>query len=230
MKLTLFFSTALGASSLLLSSCASSSPSTTAGSDVATYRAYDRPASLPTNPSNVRVKVSLSKQLTYVMEGDKPLLIMPVSIGKAETPTPQGNFRIYYKDADRRAQTHGFAFKNGSVSSYSKEKAAPAGSRKIGTPMPYWSEFKSGYGFHTGWLKPYPCSHGCIRMHENLSPKFFKIVPSGTPVHISYSQPEDATLGQNITRPINADPLPDYPISLRTSQAIFSHHKTPSFR
>ncbi len=230
MKLTLFLSTALGAATLFLSSCASHSPRSTGGSGLAAYRAYDRPASLPTNPSNVRVKVSLSKQLTYVMEGDKALLIMPVSVGTSSTPTPRGNFRIYFKDADRRAQTHGFAVKNGSISSYSKKKAAPAGSKKIGTPMPYWSEFKSGYGFHTGWLKPYPCSHGCIRMHENLSPKFFKIIKSGTPVNISYSQPEDNTIGRNIARPVNADPLPDYPISLRTSQSIFTHHKKPSFR
>jgi len=129
---------------------------------------------------------------------------MPVSVGTSSTPTPRGNFRIYFKDADRRAQTHGFAISSSGTTSYSKKKSAPAGSRKIGTPMPYWSEFKSGYGFHTGWLKPYPCTHGCVRMHENLAPKFFRLVKTGTPVNISQTQPEDATIGRNIKRPIDA--------------------------
>ena len=197
---------------------------------VSTYRAYDRPASLPKAPSQVRVKVSLKNQMTYGMEGAKPLLVMPVAVGTSSTPTPKGNFRIYYKDADRRAQTHGYATtSSGRVTSYTKNRAAPAGSRKIGTPMPYWCEFASGYGFHTGWLKPYPCTHGCLRMHENLAPKFFKLVKVGTPVNISYSQPEDATIGRNIKRPIDANPLPDYPLSLRMSKDIFTFHKRPRF-
>lgn len=216
------------AGAFTFSSCAIDSPVSSNGG-VAKYRSYDLPASLPSNPSNVRVKVSLSKQLTYVMEGSKPLLVMPVSIGTSKTPTPKGNFSIYYKDADRRAVSHGFAIKGEQVSSYSKKKSAPAGARKIGTPMPYWSEFKAGYGFHTGWLKPYPCTHGCVRMHENLAPKFFRLVKSGTPVNISHSQPEDATLGANIPRPIDAAPLPDYPFSYKISDKIFTHHKTPTY-
>jgi hypothetical protein len=201
------------------------------GGGVATYRAYDRPATLPTNPKNVKVKVSLSKQMVYVMEGEKPLLVMPVSIGAAGSETPKGNFTIYYKDADRRAQTHGFAIlPNGKITSYSKKRSAPAGAKKVGTPMPYWTEFSPGYGFHTGWLKPRPCTHGCIRMHENVSPKFFRLVSTGTPLNISYSQAEDSTHGVGVKRPIDADPLPDYPISFRLSNEIFTHHKKPSFK
>lgn len=218
----------VGIVAIALNSCAPTAPETrTTG--LAKYRSYDRPASLPNNPNNVRVKVSLSKQLTYVMEGDRVLLVMPVSIGKAATPTPVGNFKIYFKDADRRAVSHGYAISGSTVSSYNKKKPAPYGARKIGTPMPYWSEFKPGYGFHTGWLKPYPCSQGCLRMHENVAPKFFKLVKSGTPLNISVSQPEDATIGSNIKRPIDAHPLPDYPLSYKTSDKIFKHHKTPTY-
>lgn len=228
MKITLSILT--GAVAIALSSCATSPSSIGGDAGVAKYRSYDRPASLPTNASNVRVKVSLSKQLVYVMEGSKPLLVMPVSVGTSKTPTPKGNFSIYFKDADRRAQTHGYAIKGSKISSYSKNKPAPSGASRVGTPMPYWSEFKSGYGFHTGWLKPYPCTHGCIRMHENLSPKFFRLVKTGTPVNISYSQSEDSTHGANIKRPIDAGPLPDYPISYKTTNKIFTYHKTPTFQ
>ena len=221
--------------SLFFASCAIENSSSGGGTaaTLAKYREYDLPATLPSNPSAVKVKVSLANQMAYVMEGSKPLLVMPVSVGRPGKETPRGNFRIYSKQAKRRAQTHGYAYK-GSLSSpidmhwtYLKDKKA--GYRMLGTPMPYWSEFKSGYGFHTGWLKPYPCSSGCIRMHENLAPKFFKIIKSGTPVNIAYRQPEDATLGQGIKRPPNADPLPQYPADIRITDKIFTYHKAPTF-
>ncbi len=209
----------------LFASCASTA--TKGGSGVAAYRAYDRPAKMPKNPSAVRVKVSLSKQRVYVMEGSDPLLVMPVSVGAPGTSTPAGNFTIFHKEAKKRANTHGYAYKgNQTMKTMLAQK--PAGWSFKGTPMPYWCEFKANYGFHTGWVKHHPCTHGCIRMHENLSPKFFKLVKVGTPVNIAYSQPEDATLG-NIPLPPDSGPLPDYDGSMYTGDGYFTHHKTPSF-
>jgi len=219
-----------------LGSCAldsTSNNSTDPSALLAQYRAYDRPATLPTNPSAVKVKVSLANQMAYVMEGSKPLLVMPVSVGRPGKETPRGNFRIYSKQAKRRAQTHGYAYQ-GSLSNpigmhWTFLKDKKAGYKMLGTPMPYWSEFKSGYGFHTGWLKPYPCSSGCVRMHENIAPKFFRLIKSGTPVNIAYRQPEDATIGQGIQRPPSADPLPQYPADIRITDKIFTYHKAPTF-
>ena len=104
----------------------------------------------------------------------------------------------------------------------------PAGWSFKGTPMPYWCEFKPAYGFHTGWVKHHPCTHGCIRMHENLAPKFFRLVSVGTPVSIAYSQPEDATYG-NIPLPPDSGPLPDYPGSMYVGDGYFTRHKTPKY-
>ena len=214
---------ALAVAPLMLSNCA------TTGSGLAAYQAYDRPATLPTNPSAVRVKVSTSKQRVYVMEGSKPLLVMPVSVGTASTPTPKGNFTIYSKQAKRRANSHGYAY-NGNQIRQTYVSKKPAGWSFKGTPMPYWCEFKSAYGFHTGWVKPYPCTHGCIRMHENLAPKFFRLVKEGTPVNISSSQPEDEIYG-NIPLPPDASPLPDYPAgSHYVGDGYFTQHKKPTFR
>jgi len=95
--------------------------------------------------------------------------------------------------------------------------------------MPYWTEFKSGYGFHTGWQKPYPCTHGCLRLHENVAPKFFRLVSVGTKVNIQTTQPEDATIGQGIKRAPDAGPLPDYPSSMYLGEGYFSRHKTPTY-
>lgn len=195
---------------------------------VAAYQAYDRPATLPDNPDRVRVKVSLKRQRVYVMEGNKMLLAMPVSVGKPSSPTPSGNFRITNKTRNYRANTHGYAT-NGSTfkSTYLSKK--PAGWKFRGTPMPYWCEFKTAYGFHTGWVKHSPCTHGCIRMHENLSPKFFRLVKVGTPVSIAATQPEDARYA-DMPLPPDAGPLSDYPTrAMYWDGGYFKRHKTPVY-
>ena len=187
------------------------------------YAAYDLPSSKPNKPSNVRVKVSIRNQAAYVMEGNRPLLVMPISVGTSSNPTPRGTFRIFKKEHRHRANSHGYAY-NGSSSVKTYLAKKPAGWKFKGTPMPYWCEFKSNYGFHTGWMKPYPCTYGCLRMHENVSPKFFSLVRVGTPVTISTTQPEDATIGRNIPRPPDAGPLPDYPPSFYLGDGYFTKH------
>ena len=213
--------------SALLASCASQNGGSVAARQAA-YMAYDRPATLPSNPANVRVKVSTSQSLVYVMEGNKPLLVMPVGVGKAATPTPHGNFRMFNKQHYRRANTHGFAYRGDQIRrAYLRDRKA--GESFKGTPMPYWCEFKPAYGFHTGWIRPYPHTNGCIRMHKNIAPKFFRIVPSGAPVNIASSQPEDATLGKDFKRPPSADGLTDYSAEYYLSDKYFTEHKTPSY-
>jgi hypothetical protein len=211
------------AAMLSLSSCINGG-----GSGLARYQAYDRPASLPSNPNAVRVKVSLRNQMVYVMEGTRPLLIAPCTVGTTAYPTPQGNFTIFNKTEFKRANSHGWAT-NGKQAKQTKIGNIPSGWKFKGTPMPYWCEFKMNYGIHTGWVKPYPSSHGCIRMHENLSPKFFRLVKVGTPINIATSQPEDATIGRNIPRPPDAGPLPDYSPSVYLGNGYFRRHKTPTF-
>ena len=213
------------AAAALLPSC---SDMNTGGASLAAYHAYDVPTKLPSNPNNVRVKVSLSKQRAYVMEGDKMLLAMPVSTGTPQTPTHPGSYTIFCKEQHHRAATHGYAYSGSQVKQTFLDKR-PAGWSFKGTPMPYWCEFSPNYGFHTGWLKHYPCTHGCIRMHENLAPKFFRIVKVGTPVNIANSQPEDATYG-NIPLPPDAGPLPDYPGTMYTGEGYFSQHITPVYQ
>ena len=207
----------------------SCSDMSTGGAGMAAYNAYDCPAKMPHNRSAVRVKVSLSKQMAYVLEGSQPLLVMPVGVGTPKTPTPQGSFRIYDKTQRHRAGSHGFAY-NGNQAKRCFLSDKPPGWSFKGTPMPYWCEFKANYGFHTGWLKHTPCTHGCIRMHHNLAPKFFQLVSNGTPVSIAYSQPEDSTLGANVPRPPDSGPLPDFAPSFYIGDQSFTYHKPVSFQ
>jgi len=194
---------------------------------LANYQSYDLPAFKPSDRSQVKVKVSLNRQRVYVMEGSKMLLAMPVSVGTKSTPTPRGSFKIFRKNHHHRANSHGFA-KSGNRAHRSYLRDVKPGWSFKGTPMPYWCEFKPHYGFHAGWVKHQPCTHGCIRMHENLAPKFFELVSEGTPVHIANTQPEDATHG-NLPLPPDAGPLPDYPFSMYLSDGYFSQHKNPTY-
>jgi L,D-transpeptidase catalytic domain len=212
------------ATTMLASSCSSTVP---AGSVLAAYHEYDRPTKLPKNPTNVRVTVSLSKQRAYVMEGNEMLLVMPVSVGTSSSPTPTGNFRITSKAAKHRAIHQGYAYKGDKVKQTYLSKRPPGWSFK-GTPMPYWCEFKPDYGFHTGWIKHHPSTDGCIRMHENLAPKFFRLVSQGTPVNIAYSQPEDAIYGK-IPLPPDAGPLPNYDLSMYLGDEYFTRHRKPTY-
>lgn len=170
----------------------------------------------PHNPANVRVKVSLSKQQVYVMEGDQPLLVAATCVGVPEKPTPKGNFHVSLKTAHKRSASYGFYAKGGSIV---PAKAGAGTGTYTGYPMPYWVEFAPQYGFHQGCVWPQPHSHGCLRLHKNVAPKFFALVHEGTPVSIADTQPEDQTIG-NLPRPVDyADPDPA--ASILISDAAF---------
>lgn len=217
--------TTLVACALISSSCSFTAGPQRSGLEV--YHAYDRPASRPSDPSAVEVKVSLSRQRVYVMEGDKPLLVMPVSVGMESTPTPMGKFRVTKKDSRKRSPDLGFVSSGGQTKKSTLAKR-PAGWSFKGMPLPYWVEFKPGFGFHTGWIKHIPCTNGSIRMPGNVAPKFYEIVRIGTPVSIAPSQPEDAKYA-SIPLPPDAGPLPDHPHSYYLTDQPFTDHKAPIF-
>jgi hypothetical protein len=159
---------------------------------------YDPPLAQPTNPSNVKVKLSTGAQRVYVTEGDRVLLASPCSVGTPDAPTPHGHFKIYSKTFQRRRISQPGA----------------------GYPMTYWMEFKSAYGMHWGFVKPYPCTHGCVRLPIKTAQKMFSVVRPGTPLHIASAHPEDATVGKML--PVLDDgPMPDPPWSYMTSPQVF---------
>jgi len=163
---------------------------------------FDPPAKVAKNPSAVKVKLSTGAQRLYVVEGNEVLLATPVTVGKSVTPTPQGDFRIYSKQANRRRQSQPGA----------------------GYPMTYWMEFKPAYGMHWGFVKPHPNTMGCVRMPLKAAKKVFDLVPTGAPINIASSQPWDETIGK--TLPVLDDsPLPNPPLSYLLSPQVFSDAK-----
>ena len=161
---------------------------------------YEPKVTQPTNRSAVKVKISTTAQRVYVMEGDKVLLASPCSVGTAADPTPHGSFRISTKQFDRRRQS----------------------SPGAGYPMTYWMSFASAaYGMHWGFVKPYPCTHGCVRLPIKTAKAMFSLVSVGTPVIVSRSHAEDATIGA--TMPLLDDTyMPDPPNSYLLSPQVFA--------
>ncbi|HYF36423.1 MAG TPA: L,D-transpeptidase [Prosthecobacter sp.] len=187
---------AVAAAAVCLSSCASKR----LGTNYST--SFDPPAKPVTNPSALKVKLSTGAQRVYVVQGNEVLLATPCSVGTASSPTPHGTFRIYSKTANRRRVS----------------------SPGAGYPMTFWMEFKSAYGMHWGWVKPHPCTHGCVRLPIKSAQKIFAMVPTGTPLIIAASHPEDATVGR--TLPVLDDStLADPPDSYMMSAQVFEDAK-----
>jgi len=157
---------------------------------------YDPPAHRAKNPGAVTVKISTGAQRLYVMEGSNVLLATPCTVGKPGTPTPAGNHRVTAKTFKRRSMSYG---------SY---------------PMPYWVEFQPGYGMHWGFLKPYPCTHGCVRLPKKAAPKVFALVSPGTPISVASSQPLDSTVGARLPT-LDDTSLPNPPDSYMMTDAVF---------
>ena len=179
---------------VLLSSCAA--PVSKKGRN---SFSFDPPAKKVTNPANVQVKMSTSAQRLYVVEGDEVLLATPICVGTASAPTPKGTFPITAKVANRRR----------------------ASSPGAGYPMTYWMQFYSpAYGMHWGFVKPYPATHGCVRLPLNSARKIFGMVRVGTKVNVATTQPWDSTIGKSL--PVLDDsPLPNPPDSYLKSAKVF---------
>ena len=187
---------ALGSAAILLSSCGNMNSTSRSG----TAFSFDPPAKKPSNPSAVKIHISTSAGKLYVTEGNEVLLATPIGVGTSATPTPKGNFKINSKTRHRRRQ----------------------GNPGRGYPMTYWMSFYSpAYGMHWGFVKPYPSTHGCVRMPLNSARKVFDMTRVGTPVNVSSSQPWDSTIGANLPR-LDDGPLPNPPDSYMQSSKVFA--------
>ena len=167
-------------------------------------RKYHVVAHRPHDPSKVEVKLSLATQNLYVMEGDRLLMAVQGNVGKPGAATPTGDFHIYNKDKTRRRQSE----------------------PDRGYPMAYWCEFAPAYGFHEGFVHPYPHTHGCVRLHREAAARLFALVRIGTPVHIRQSLPEDAKYGSLVQR-LDQSRDPDPPRSVMLSSSWFKDPPGP---
>lgn len=180
------------ATALVFSSC--SMPSKSSG----TAFSFDPAVKQPTGA--VKVHISTGAQRVYVTQGDEVLLATPCSVGTSASPTPKGEFRILDKTRHRRR----------------------ASSPGAGYPMTYWMSFSGpAYGMHWGFVKPYPCTHGCVRLPLNSARKIFDMIKVGTPISVASSKPWDSTIGAKLPR-LDDSALPNPPDSYFMSPQVFS--------
>ena len=153
-----------------------------------------------TNPANVNVKVSLNNRAVYVFEGTEPRFVAAIAIGTPSDPTPTGSFKAFNKLPRKRSGTYGFYVKGEEIIP-GKRSGLPAGYSYVGYPMPWWVEFKTGYGFHAGAVWPTPRTHGCLRLHRTIAKEFFEMVPTGATI-----QKSPHTFQEESTRPWQSEP------------------------
>ncbi|MEY2483153.1 MAG: hypothetical protein QOK24_1681 [Verrucomicrobiota bacterium] len=181
---------------LFLTSCGSMSTVSSGSYHVVAHKPHD--------PSKVEVKLSLSTQNLFVMEGNRVLMAVQGNVGKPGALTPTGDFTIYNKEKHRRR----------------------ASEPDRGYPMAYWCEFKSAYGFHEGFVHPAPHTHGCVRLHREAAARLFALTKIGTPVHIRNSLPEDKEWGSMVRR-LDQSRDPDPPRSVMMSESWFKDPPGP---
>lgn len=109
----------------------------------------------------VSIIIDLDKKQLQILENEKLFKKYPVAVGKSETPSPVGEFRVVHK-----ALNWGTGF----------------GTRWMGLDVPWGI-----YGIH-GTNKPWSIgcaeSHGCFRMFNQHVEEIFSWIPIGTHVRI----------------------------------------------
>lgn len=111
-------------------------------------------------PGEVRLMIETDKLQLTVLIDNQPFRTFPIAVGKRETPSPVGTFKIINKGT----WTGGF------------------GTRWLGLNVPW-----GVYGIH-GTNKPWSIgrmeSHGCFRMFNRDVETLYRWIKVGTPVHI----------------------------------------------
>ncbi|KJS18534.1 MAG: ErfK/YbiS/YcfS/YnhG family protein [Peptococcaceae bacterium BRH_c4b] len=116
---------------------------------------------LPPPGGKISIIIDTKRRKLTVFSDGKPYKTFPVALGKHETPTPIGNWKVA-----RKARNWGTGF----------------GTRWLGLNVPWGI-----YGIH-GTNKPYSIggyqSHGCIRMFNSHVEEMFPWIPAGAPIII----------------------------------------------
>jgi lipoprotein-anchoring transpeptidase ErfK/SrfK len=117
-----------------------------------------------------RVVVSIPDRKLALITNDRVVKVYPIAVGKAETPSPTGSFRVVSRVIDPTWYTKGKIVPPG--------PANPLGNRWIGLS-------ERGYGIHGTNVQSsvgHAASHGCIRMRKADVEELFKLVEIGDPV------------------------------------------------
>jgi lipoprotein-anchoring transpeptidase ErfK/SrfK len=143
-----------------------------------------------TNASNASIRIDISDQRAYLMNGTELAMDYPVATGRPKYPTPTGNFRVLEKiKSEKRSSTYGKIYdaedKLINSNADSRTDPIPEGGKYVGAAMPYWMRITwDGVGMHKGKVPRYPASHGCVRTYYKAVSTVYSKVRVGTRVSI----------------------------------------------
>ncbi|MBP2626258.1 MAG: ErfK/YbiS/YcfS/YnhG family protein [Firmicutes bacterium] len=110
---------------------------------------------------NIAIVVKIPARILELHENGKIYKRYSIAVGRSETPTPIGDWRVIWK-----------AHRSGDI----------LGTRFLGLDVPW-----GGYGIH-GTNRPWSIGHfisqGCIRLRNKDIEELFEWIPVGTPVRI----------------------------------------------
>ena len=147
------------------------------------------PTQLPrSRGGKTSILVSLHEQRAFLFQGRERLAAASISTGREGHATPVGKFRVIRKDRDHRSGIYGdFVDAEGRIVKSNvdvRKDSKPPHSHYLGASMPYYVEFKPGFGMHEGKRPGYPASHGCVRLSSWRARQFYNASKIGTPVTI----------------------------------------------
>ena len=143
-----------------------------------------------TNATNASIRIDISDQRAYLMNGTELAMDYPVATGRSKYPTPTGNFRVLEKiKEEKRSSTYGKIYDaEGELvksDADSRIDPIPEGGKYVGAAMPYWMRITwDGVGMHKGNVPRHPASHGCVRTYYKVVSTVFSKVRVGTRVSI----------------------------------------------
>jgi N-acetylmuramoyl-L-alanine amidase len=119
-----------------------------------------RPSPLTQGDPGKRAEILLDRQVAFLIDNNEVVRAIPVSTGKASTPTPPGDYRVYAKIP-----------------------------RWWSTPfrewLPWALPFVGGIAFHQfGDVPVFPASHGCVRQSTTVARWTYDFATVGMPVKV----------------------------------------------
>jgi lipoprotein-anchoring transpeptidase ErfK/SrfK len=122
------------------------------------------------------------------MQGSEQVAETSISTGREGNATPTGKFHVIRKDPDHRSGLYGdYVDADGRVVMANvdvRKNARPPNSHYVGASMPWFVEFKPGFGLHEGHRPGYPASHGCVRLSPSKAKEFYNASMIGTSVTV----------------------------------------------
>ena len=133
---------------------------------------------VPAHAADKKIYINLASRLMLLYDGDTKLAVYHLGVGKPNTPTPTGYYKINTKEIDPPW-----------IDPSDPEYEIPSGPDN---PLGYrWMQISGNYGIH-GTNRPDSIGHyvsnGCIRMNERDVEELFDAVEVGTPVEITYNR------------------------------------------